>query len=116
MDRISQVNQVLLLIRKQLAARTDKRHSHKAASQRPDRAPPNQSLEGVIANRLDRLQTAGLANRSTLARILLEEILTAQFGREILNDANFQKTIGDVQSAIEEDPELGPLLSNLLEG
>jgi hypothetical protein len=45
----------------------------------------------------------------------LEEVLTAQFGRQLLNDASFQRVVADIQPAIEEDAELRGALDSLLD-
>ena len=37
-----------------------------------------------------------------------------QFGTEMLNDAEFQKAVDDVQEAISSDAELNQLLNGLL--
>lgn len=47
--------------------------------------------------------------------LLLEEVLTAQFGRQLLNDASFQRVVADIQSAIEKDAELRGALDRLLD-
>jgi hypothetical protein len=50
-----------------------------------------------------------------LTRLLLEEILTAQFGQHLLNEAKFQRIIADIQAAIESDEELRQVMDDLLE-
>jgi hypothetical protein len=116
LDPISRVDQVLLLLRQQLAGKAAGKLAGAAKGAEGSRqGPAAQPLQDVIARRLAELRSAGLTSRASLTRLLLEEVLTAQFGRQLLNDASFQRVVADIQSAIEEDVELRGALDSLLD-
>lgn len=117
MDPVSRVDQVLLLLRKQLAGKTAGKFASaaKGTSDVPRQGVSAAPLQDVIARRLAELRSAGLTSRASLTRLLLEEILTAQFGRQLINDATFQRVVADIQAAIEEDADLRSAMDSLLD-
>jgi hypothetical protein len=115
-EPVTRVDQVLLLLRQQLAARSGvKASATPKAPQEASRQAGSASLQEALARRLSELRAGGLASRDSLARLLLEEVLTAQFGRHLLNDAGFQRLVVDVHAAIEADAELRQALDRLLD-
>ena len=116
MDPVSRVDQVLILLRQQLAARSNRA----AQGAQPKgvvaaQSQGSQPLHEVLTRRLAELRAKGLTDRSALTRLLLEELLTAQFGRQLLNDGVFQRVIDDIQEALEADADLREALGQLLD-
>lgn len=115
MQPVSRVDQVLLLLRKQLAERV-----RKGAASGRESAPAargqviEEPLAELLSRRVSDLRAAGLSDRRTLTRVLMEQVLLAEFGRDLMNDANFQRIVDDVQEGLEDDPELDALLSELI--
>ena len=115
LDRVSRVDQVLLLLKKQLAARAQ---GNRAAADRASTNGGGQqvgSLDDKLVGRLGELRASGVGDRSRLARVVVEGILVAEFGPEMLNDAQFQKIVGDIHNIIATDPELNELVERLLD-
>lgn len=115
MESISRVDQVLVLLRQQLAARSGK----PAQSAQPNsigaaQASVGQPLLEVLIRRLAELRAKGLTDRSALTRLLIEQMLTAQVGEHLLNDGSFQRVVDDVQQALEADADLRESLEELL--
>lgn len=116
MQPISRVDQVLLLLRKQLAGRTPRTSSTAAGNT----AAPAQGRSGdeplaeTLSRRVAELRAAGMSDRRSLGRMLLEQMLLHQFGRELMNDANFQRVVDTVHGELEADPALAALLDQLL--
>lgn len=118
MEPVSRVDQVLMLLRQQLAGKTAARPNadHRTPAEQPQAGGGALALQDLVARRLTELRAAGLKNRDSLVRLLLEEMLTAQFGRQLINDAAFQRVISDVQAAVEADEELREAVERLLRG
>ena len=117
MDPVSHVNQVLLLLRKQLAERTNKgvaAQKRAPAQNTAPQGPTEQSLSEVLSRRVADLRAAGLADESALARVLLEEVLLAELGRHLHNEPAFQRIVDDVQASLEDDPLLRETLHALV--
>jgi hypothetical protein len=106
MTRISNVDQVLLLLREQLQ-RTGKKRATGARS-RTGRADP------AAARPLDRVR--GLAaldalNEEEVRRAVVRGILTEEFGEGVGNDAALQRIVDDVVRIIGEAPGGSDLLN-----
>lgn len=98
MDPISQVDQLVLLLRQRLLERSAARPRHRSESGvRGDlaRLSASQRLQQIAA--LDALGERGVR------RGIVQSLLAEHLGRELLNDANFQQTIDDVVDALERD-------------
>jgi hypothetical protein len=54
-----------------------------------------------------------MSDRRSLGRVLLEQMLLNQFGRELMNDASFQRVVDAVHRELEMDPVLAELLDSL---
>lgn len=117
MEPISRVDQVLILLRQQLAGRATTRPNggSPAPTGQAQRSGGALPLQDLVARRLTELRAAGLKNRDSLVRLLLEEMLTAQFGSQLVNDAAFQQVISEVQAALEGDDELRLMMEQLLD-
>jgi hypothetical protein len=115
MQPISRVDQVLLLLRKQLAGRTPRTSpasTGNAAAHAQGRAG-DEPLAETLSRRVAELRAAGMSDRRSLGRVLLEQMLLNQFGRELMNDASFQRVVDAVHRELEMDPVLAELLDSL---
>jgi hypothetical protein len=115
LDRVARVDQVLMLLKKQLAARTQAGRSPGARTAPQADASQVGPLDQTLVGRLGELRASGLGDRSRLARVVIEGILIAEFGPDMLNDVQFQKVVADIHGLIAEDPELNQLINRLLD-
>ncbi len=105
MTRISNVDQVLLLLREQLQRTTKNRET--ARKSRAGRA------EATAARPLDRvpaLAALDTLNEEEVHRAVVRGILTEEFGEGVGNDAALQMIIDDVVRIIGDTPGGGDLL------
>ncbi len=115
MQPVTRVDQILLLLRKQLAdcaqrgGQAASSTATRAARSRGDGEPLAESL----TRRVTELRAAGLSDQRLLTRVLLEQILLSELGRDLTNDASFQRVVDEVQRTMEEDPALSELLASL---
>lgn len=113
MQPISRVDQVLLLLRKQLAGRTPRTPATATGAAALGRTG-DEPLAETLSRRITELRAAGMSDRRSLGRVLLEQILLNQFGRELMNDTNFQRIVDTVHGELEDDPAVAELLDQLL--
>ncbi len=115
MQPITRVDQILLQLRKQLADRAQRgsqavgRSANRSAQGRTDEAPLAESL----SRRVSELRLAGLSDQRLLTRVLIEQVLLAELGSDLTNDANFQRVVDDVQRTIEDDAAFSELVASL---
>lgn len=123
MDSISTLNQVMLLLRQQLAEK----------SQRQERVPVRRETPGPSARfatqqdevgqtkiniraQINTLRLAGVTDERQLFRVAIEGMLLREFGDEVGNDPAFQQMGDWVCACLEEKPETRSALRHLLEG
>ncbi len=115
MQPVTRVDQILLLLRKQLAGRAQR--GGQAVSPTATRAARSRGggepLAESLTRRVAELRAAGLSDQRLLTRVLLEQILLSELGRELTNDAGFQRIVDEVQRTMEDDPALSELLASL---
>jgi hypothetical protein len=103
MDPISNVDRLVLLLRQRLSERS----RGGAGATRRDRAAAKpdavRALDGV--RDLDDRQ---------LRRALVQNVLTDQFGAEMINEAQFQQMVDRVTETIEDDAAASALLGRLV--
>lgn len=100
MDPVSNANRIAMLLRARLQERA--RAGAAARAQRGEPQGANESgRKGAIR---DAEAIDGLDDRR-LKRVLIEDILTDQFGTALVNDARFQQVVDQVTDAIEADSE-----------
>jgi hypothetical protein len=116
LEPVSHVNQVLLLLRKQLSERAGKSAAtlKRAPSSTAGPAPAELPLSELLARRVGDLRAAGLADERALSRVLLEEVLLAELGRHLHNEPAFQRIVDDVQAGLEDDALLREALHSLV--
>jgi len=107
MDPISNVDQLVLLLRQRLLERTRaERTGRKPATQKPARQPAALDAVHVLAA-LDG------ADDQQLERALIQTLLAEQLGRQMLNDARFQLVVDQVTETLRQDANGKALLSRL---
>lgn len=108
MDPVSNVDQLVLLLRQRLLERSK---TQGAASVR-------RSATNTPANPLDSVQALaaveGLEERD-LQRAFVQSLLTEQFDRRLINDARFQQVVDRVTDALGEDEGTSRLLGRMMD-
>jgi hypothetical protein len=97
MDPVSQVDQLVLLLRQRLLERSAARTRHRGGSEARDRARLS------AAQRLQQIAALETLGEREVRRGIVQSLLAERLGRELINDANFQQTIDDVVDALERD-------------
>jgi hypothetical protein len=111
MDAVSNINQILLILRQKLqerarkgpAARTSKSASFARDAVRAEDVDPMRRIA-------DLAQDDGFDDRQ-LARLFVESLLTREFGTPLTNDAQFHQVIERVMQALSSDAQLGKILN-----
>lgn len=112
MTRISNVDQVLMLLRQQLQ-RLDKstrsRKGSASSASGPQRRPS-------AAGRVEAVLRTGDLSDEDLARTLVTALLVDEFGEAAANDPAFQHMAAEVHRIIASDPQAAGLLAEALKG
>jgi hypothetical protein len=123
MDPISTLNQVMLLLRQQLAEKTQRQE--RASSNRETVAsPPQQGISRqtspengpkAIQAQVSRLRAAGVTDERQLFRVAVEGLLLRDFGSEVSNDPGFQQMSEWVCACLDEEPGTREMLRKLID-
>ncbi|MFC4291080.1 hypothetical protein ACFOWX_01485 [Sphingorhabdus arenilitoris] len=108
MDPISQADRFVILLRQQLAERL---RGQKADSVKKVRNRTRQ--EGQIGPVSAAVARSGGDDRQ-LRRIIIEQLLTERFGRNLVNEAGFQAVLDQVVEQMESDQEMMALFGNIV--
>ncbi|AMM13142.1 hypothetical protein AX768_02460 [Burkholderia sp. PAMC 28687] len=121
MDPISTLNQVMLLLRQQLAQKSERRER---VPQRRQASGPSANItaqegelgqtENAIRSQIHTLRLAGVTDERQLFRVAIEGLLLYEFGTEVGNDPAFQQIRDRVCSCLEEEPRTFQMLRHLL--
>jgi hypothetical protein len=118
MDSVSTLNQVMGLLRQQLAERnrsTDRALQHKDAANRASRPDPNSpGTRETLAARVETLRAGGIDESKQLSRSVIEWLLAREFGTSVINDPEFQQMVDQANEAILDDPESAEGMKRLL--
>lgn len=107
MDPISNVDQLVLLLRQRLLERTRaERSGRKGPAAKTTRQPG--ALDAVHA-----LAALEGADDQQLERALVQALLAEQLGRRLLNDARFQLVVDQVTETLRQDANGKALLARL---
>lgn len=110
MTRISNVDQVLMLLRQQLQ-RLDKssrsRKGSATSASGPQRRPP-------AAGRVEAVLRSDELSDEDLARTLVTALLVDEFGEAAANDPAFQRMAGEVHRIVASDPQASRLLADAI--
>ncbi|MBY0563052.1 MAG: hypothetical protein K2P58_02600 [Hyphomonadaceae bacterium] len=109
MTRISNVDQILLLIQ----AHLDRLEKSKKSS-RTDRSRRAAFAARPPLERVRELAAADSASQSELARALIAALLAQEFGNELANDIRFQDLIDRVNDALTADEHASALLASAI--
>lgn len=110
MTRVSNVDQVLMLLRQQLQRMTAGERAKRSAKTGAPRPQQRKSA----AKRIEALSQAGEFGDEELARMLVRALLVDEFGDAAANDHRFQKLADDVHRLIAADPKANALLRDAL--
>jgi hypothetical protein len=124
MDPISTLNQVMLLLRQQLAEKSQRQERAIsggpviASNARPgaSQQAPADNPDNAIRAPVDRLRAAGLTDQRLLFRAAVEGLLLREFGTAAGNDATFQQMGDWVCACLDEDPNCREMLRQLING
>jgi hypothetical protein len=118
MDSVSTLDQVVALLRQQLAERTrpsDRAAPHKDVSARP--SCPEQSSRRALETLTEciaALRTSGVDDPERLSRTVVEWLLAREFGASVVNDPEFQQMVDEVSESVRDDPESAAGMKQLL--
>lgn len=110
MDPISNVDQIILLLRQKLLERT-----RSAATER-GKVRQQANAEPAAPSAVQQLISLEGVDERQLRRALIQNFLAENFGSSLLNDAQFQQIVSRVTDAIEEDGEASKLIAQVLSG
>ena len=120
MDPVSNLSQVLAILRRQMSERSAKlgpQSTLARASTPESAAAAAQELRDVqkkIQQRIRALDADDERRHSKAVRIFLEGVLRREFGDAMINDPAFYALIDDVQLAMESDPGTNESLRGLI--
>ncbi|HZW21762.1 hypothetical protein [Noviherbaspirillum sp.] len=113
---ISNVGQLVSVIRAQLAARPELNPPQKRAASASRPAQPAayspENLEALIGRRIRNIDPDDPHRGRKAFRVLLEAILLSHFGENLINDPRFYQLVDDVQGSMERDPALLKLIES----
>lgn len=108
MNPVSNVDRVALLVQQRLEERE--------RLKRPRlRAREESSKAGQMVG-IGNLAVLGDVDQKVLHRAFVQALLAEKFGRDMINDAQFQQVIQRVSEVIEADPDATRLISRVLSG
>lgn len=111
MDAVSNINQVMLILRQKLQERARKSPAastgkSKTSAQDAARADDVDPMRRIA----DLAQDDGFDDQQ-LARLFIESLLTQEFGTSLTNDAQFQQVIERVMQGLSSDAQLASILN-----
>lgn len=107
MDPISQIDQLVLVLRQRILERSKTAGAGRRGATRDTRATSAEALKALAAMEA--------VDDHQLRRALVQNILADQFGHGLVNDTKFQQVVERVTEALESD-EGGALLLNRFVG
>jgi len=102
MEPVSNADRLVLLLRQKLEERAKTSRAGK------DRGTPR------VAERVPAVAAVDGTQGRLFRRVVVQQILAEQFGKPLVNDANFQQIVSRISDAIEEDREASQLLSRAI--
>ncbi len=123
MDPINRLNSLAELIRKRSASEASARRAERSSLQPRDAGPTGRAGRADVAALRNRISDAVGAidpddparNQKTM-RLFVENVLTWQFGDDLLNDPGFANLVTEVQAVLETDPTAAGVLGGMLPG
>lgn len=123
MDPVNGINQLMALLKRQLAERNERSAGSTTGTQlsrsrQPThRAPAKVTVDEIQRRIGQRLKSIASAERSGPlgTQIFIESVLVWEFGDDILNDPGFGDFVASVRETMSHDPDLQHSLERLLE-
>lgn len=122
MDPVNGISQLMTLLKRQLAERSERNTRSSLQNPSPTRSALQRSTTKIgadeiqrrIGQRLRNLEPADrLGTRGT--QVFIESVLAWEFGDEVLTDPGLGELVASVRETINEDPALQRSLQRLLE-
>ena len=110
MEPISNVDRLILLLRQRLQERSKSAAAAPGAARRASGDAAKTGLDSIRA-----LAGVDEIGDRQLGRALVQNILADQFGREVINDAQFQQVVDRVAETIQGDPGAAKLLAGIVQ-
>ncbi len=119
MDPIHRLDQILLVIGRQMSERASRleagaKSSPAATPPRTAKRPPLAALKEKVRERLKAIAADDPRRADEARRVFLESVLSWQFGDELLLDRGFEEIVSGVQEALRAHPRLDGQLARLL--
>lgn len=109
MSSIDSVQQIVATIRSEMAtrvARGEVRPAPKRPARTHDGAARQSRMNALISQRVAALDPADPQRGRKAFRIFLESVLLGEFGENLMNDQAFYTMVDEVQTMMEQDPEM----------
>jgi hypothetical protein len=111
--QISNLDHVVLQLRRQLADRAKREGTRSPTSSPAKTSSEPMPLMGTVGGQASAVKEAGGESRA-VGRAALEEILRAEFGSALTNDAGFLDVVDRVAEAFHADPAIRAEFESLL--
>lgn len=108
MDPVSNADRLVRLLRQQLEERSRSKRTQKTQASEPVRQDGVERMRAVAGEVVE----AGGQNHQ-LRRLLVEQLLSDQFGPEFVNEPRFQQIVDQVAETMAADPAVATLLSQI---
>lgn len=119
MDPVSNLGQVLAVLRRQISERSvalgGRATAHAPKPENGAAAEEMRDVQKKIQLRIRAIDADDARRQSKAVRIFLEGVLRREFGDAVINDSAFYALIDDVQAAMESDPGLNTELRDLIQ-
>ena len=107
MDPVSNADRLVRLLRQKLEERDRTKKRQKTAEKQPVRLDGLEHVRAVAGE----IAQAGADDRQ-LHRLLIEQLLSDQFGPGLINEPRFQQIVEQVSEMMAGDPAISALLSS----
>jgi hypothetical protein len=106
MTSISNVQQIVEVIRQQLATRTDARVRRSEGAGAPAAKSGPKDITALIGQRIRAIDRDDPNRGRKTFRVFIESMLLSELGEELINDPQFYRIVDDVQQQMETDPAI----------
>jgi hypothetical protein len=107
MTSISNIQQIVAVIRQQLATRATplepRLRRGEGAAGAAAKSPPK-DIAALIGQRIKAIDRDDPNRGRKTFRVFVESILLSEFGEDLINDSQFYRIVDDVQQQMETDP------------